>query len=262
MAYQAEDRDLLEEKVKAVYLQLRLVGDASPAQQRHAQEELRKVLSNIKAIGEPRLIKQQRRGAIWEHNAVYPQLHKLVPGITKDDISPAHDSNQASAKRSLELWREAECLALRPHSMARLKALPELRQIIAHAAVPAIHSCAGELRQLAAAAQTQRDAEADAEALWEVEKARRQPGGEAQLSRAVLQRAAAAEARLAKAAEAAAAGAAAAGDEDELFSADVRQMLRKEWLDDDSDKELLAHVAPGLRLCLAAEVAVGMLCVG
>jgi hypothetical protein len=169
-------------------------------------------------------------------------------------------------------WREAECLALRPHSFSRLKQLPELRQIISHAAVPAIASCAGQLQQLAAAAQTQLDAERDAEVLAEVEEARKRGGAAAEqaLPRHVLKRVAAIEARKAAAAKAAgrdataaaaAAAATAAGGESELFSQEIKDEVRKDMLD-EADASLLQHLAPGLRLCLAAEVAVGMLCEG
>jgi hypothetical protein len=164
-------------------------------------------------------------------------------------------------------WREAECMALRPYSFSRLKQLPELRQIISHAAVPAIHSCAGELRQLAAAAHTQYEAERDIDALAEAELARRRLGPDAEraLPPNILERVGAIEARRAKAAEAAAAsaasGTAAAAGENELFNQEVKEVLQGEFLDDD-ELSVLQLLAPGLRLCLAAEVAVGMLCSG
>jgi hypothetical protein len=50
--------------VKQAFLQLRLCDDHSAQQQQQAQEELKQVLHDVKALGEPRLLKQQRRGKI------------------------------------------------------------------------------------------------------------------------------------------------------------------------------------------------------
>jgi hypothetical protein len=182
-------------------------------------------------------------------------------------------------------WREAEALTFKPHSFARLKQLPELRQIISHAAVPAIHSCAGMMQQLAAASQSQLDLETENEIIALARRIPQRIPGVARHAELVeiqrkadailARRAAAAAAKAAKdrRSEADADGAivqstAAAAVEDdiddeetELFSADVKRKIQEAW-SSDSEASLLEHLAPGLRLCLAAEVAVGMLCPG
>ncbi|KAF6256665.1 hypothetical protein COO60DRAFT_1640546 [Scenedesmus sp. NREL 46B-D3] len=210
MSSQAQHRELLEEKVRAAFLQLRTVENSFPAEAAAAQDHLRLAQQDLKALGEPRLLQQQRRGACWEVSGVLRSIAGLLPGLRQEDVRPEPDSSEAVQKASLELWREAEAIALQPHSFARLKQLPELRQSSA-TGVPAIHSCAGSLRQLAAAAQTHHT---------------RLRGGSSH------------------------------GGElaDELFSAEVKGKVRAAWAT-DKDASLLQQLAPGLRLCLAAEVA-------
>jgi hypothetical protein len=165
-------------------------------------------------------------------------------------------------------WREAESLTLRPHSFARLKQLPELRQIISHAAVPAIHSCAGMGHHLGAAAQTQHDADRETEILAQAAFLTSDDADRDPRSKEILRKAAAIRERRAAKASAAAArqsgddetAAAAAAAQVPLFSPELSADMREATLDEDAS--LLAHLAPGLRLCLAAEVAVGMLCPG
>jgi hypothetical protein len=199
-------------------------------------------------------------------------------------LQPSVSATMLSHKRAFLLtllllqWREAECLALRPHSFSHLKQLPELRQIISHAAVPAIASCAGQLQQLAAAAQTQHEAEEEAALL---ESERRIPQGACdeeslkiraqaatvRAKRAAVKEAAAAlapqspEATLKAAAEAEQDGSGDFTDDADLFNAETMAKARQRW-QKDTDASLLQQLAPGLRLCLAAEVAVGMLCDG
>jgi hypothetical protein len=53
----------LPPQVKEAFLELRVGGnDATEQEVQGANEDLRRVLSNMKAVGEPRLLKQQRRG--------------------------------------------------------------------------------------------------------------------------------------------------------------------------------------------------------
>jgi hypothetical protein len=169
-------------------------------------------------------------------------------------------------------WREAEALTLRPHSFTLLKQLPELRQIISHAAVPAIHSCAGTMQQLAAASQSQLNADREAEILAEASFITSDNADRDPRNKVILRKAAAIqERRAAKASAAAAAAAGGSGDGETaaaaaaaqvpLFSPELSADMREDTLD-ANDMSLLQHLAPGLRLCLAAEVAVGMLCAG
>jgi hypothetical protein len=163
-------------------------------------------------------------------------------------------------------------LTLRPHSFARLKQLPELRQIISHAAVPAIHSCAGMGHHLGAAAQTQHDADRETEILAQAAFLPSDDADQDPRGKEILRKAAAIKERRAATASAAAAAAGGSGDGETaaaaaaaaaqvpLFSPELSADMMEATLDEDAS--LLAHLAPGLRLCLAAEVAVGMLCPG
>jgi hypothetical protein len=136
-----------------------------------------------------------------------------------------------------------------------LKAIPELRQIISHAAVPAIQSCAGMMQQLTIAAQTQHDTDHEEGILQEAASITLDAAlAQDPKAKEVLRKAAAIKERRA------ATSAAAAGDVP-LFSPELSSAMKDSALD-GSDASLLQHVAPGLRLCLAAEVAVGMLCSG
>jgi hypothetical protein len=126
-------------------------------------------------------------------------------------------------------WREAESLALAPHSFARLKALPELRQIIAHTSLDAIHAAAGGMTQLLVEHAAQ-------------ERPLKQRQREQRRSNVDIW--------------------STLGSDDEEAD-DVLDPAKVYALHEQGkDASLLQHLAPGLRLCLAAEVAVGMLCSG
>jgi hypothetical protein len=130
-------------------------------------------------------------------------------------------------------WREAESLALSPHSFAKLKAIPELRQIISHTCLDAIHAAAGSMTQLLVehASQQHRDKKQQREQsrsnidIW----------ADPDFS-----------------------------DEEETddLLLGVDPAKKYALLELQKDASLLQHLAPGLRLCLAAEVAAGMLCPG
>jgi hypothetical protein len=152
--------------------------------------------------------------------------------------------------QTLLQWREAECFLNSPYSFSRLKQLPELRQIISHTCLDALHAAAGSLTCVIADSQS-------------AQKGTKQRAN-GQRRRSAKQRSWDALDDL--------------DDFDDFDSFDAFD------LDDDSSSDgplqptaaqealgtllqddnspLLLHLAPALRLCLAAEVAVGMLCEG
>jgi hypothetical protein len=124
---------------------------------------------------------------------------------------------------------------LSPHSFARLKAIPELRQIISHTCLDAIHAAAGSNQHLIIGKQA-------------ISEQRREMGEK--LQREQQQSSSTAFVELSK------------NDLEEALSGSESAVAFYRMMQGHRDASLLAHLAPGLRLCLAAEVAVGMLCPG
>jgi hypothetical protein len=129
-------------------------------------------------------------------------------------------------------WREAESLACAPHSFSKLKAIPELRQIISHTCLDAIHAAAGSMTQLLVEHASQQHHE------------QQQQRGQSRSNIDIWSNI----------------------DDDEEEADDMLRGVdpakRYALHEQQKDASLLQHLAPGLRLCLAAEVAVGMLCAG
>ncbi|WIA19934.1 hypothetical protein OEZ85_005822 [Tetradesmus obliquus] len=167
-----------------------------------------------------------RRGCVEEYSS---QLQKLqhLSGVAKEERAPAREA--LLNVQAAEQWREAECLALRPHSMSRLKQLPELRQIISHTCLDAAHAAAGSMTQHLVEYAAQK---------FHQQRERKQEGAYGR-------------------------GSTGSGDDSSPRLADYVAPEKLYALNhQQKDASLLAHVTPGLRLCLAAEVAVGMLCAG
>jgi hypothetical protein len=127
-------------------------------------------------------------------------------------------------------WREAECLAFSPHTFSRLKQLPELRQIISHTCLDALHAAAGRMTQhLVEYAADDFEKQHDERDRW-------QDYEPYDL------------------------------DTDDVDDTHLSRRVAPHTLyrlhQNQKDASLLQHLAPGLRLCLAAEVAVGLLCQG
>jgi hypothetical protein len=167
-------------------------------------------------------------------------------------------------------WREAECFLHCPFSFARLKQLPELRQIISHTCLDAIHAAAGRNSCIAAAAgpvpdqdlQQQQQQQGNSLTTGSSKQLRRsqrsksksqskQRGWDAMDDLDIDSDDPGFDFDLDNSSD----------DEfDQLTGSKGPDRLRK--LLQDAETPLLLHLAPGLRLCLAAEVAVGMLCPG
>jgi hypothetical protein len=156
-------------------------------------------------------------------------------------------------------WREAECFLHSPFSFSRLKQLPELRQIISHTCLDVVHAAAGRSSCIAAAAgpQPQQD----------------QPQQQQQQGDGITHSSSKQRRRQRSKAKSKQRSWDAMDDldvdwpdfdsgfdSDDSSNDNYEHRLQK--LLQDSDTPLLLHLAPGLRLCLAAEVAVGMLCTG
>ncbi|WIA40229.1 hypothetical protein OEZ86_013611 [Tetradesmus obliquus] len=167
-----------------------------------------------------------RRGCVEEYSS---QLQKLqhLSGVAKEERAPAREA--LLNVQAAEQWREAESLACSPHSMSRLKQLPELRQIISHTCLDAAAAAAGSMTQHLVEYAAQR---------FHQQRERKQEGAYGR-------------------------GSTGSGDDSSPRLADYVAPEKLYTLNhQQKDASLLAHVAPGLRLCLAAEVAVGMLCAG
>eukprot|EP00775_Hariotina_reticulata_P007198 gene7198-7412_t len=189
----AEDREETIKRIQDILIASRRLGGFST-------NEIRFILKYLKEQNVKLREDNPRRGALHEYSRTLERLPNLVPTVTKADVVPKLDDRVARESRmAIELWREAECLALRPHTFDALKQLPELRQIIAHTAVRIITHSTGGVEQLA--------------------------------------------------------GVIAPQQHDRICVQDKLELTQDETC-------LMEHLAPALRLILAAEVAAGMLCPG
>jgi hypothetical protein len=147
-------------------------------------------------------------------------------------------------------WRESECFLHCPYSFSRLKQLPELRQIISHTCLDAVQAAAGSMTCItaASASSTAKPLGSEAANNTQQRKPKQQRDWDA-LDDLDLD----------------------SDDSDDSNSSSSDLLgsesstpavaaLRKLLVNPDSP--LLLHLSPALRLCLAAEVAVGMLCPG
>jgi hypothetical protein len=168
-------------------------------------------------------------------------------------------------------WREAECFLHCPYSFAKLKQLPELRQIISHTCLDAIHAAAGRNSCIAAAVgpspeqQDQQQQQQQGNGLTKGSSQQQQRRSMRSQRSKSKQRSWDATGDLDLDSDDAGFGSDVPDDSSsdykfDLSSGSAESRLRKLLQDDESP--LLLHLAPGLRLCLAAEVAVGMLCAG
>jgi hypothetical protein len=124
-------------------------------------------------------------------------------------------------------WREAEALACAPHSFSRLKQLPELRQIISHTCLDAVQAAAGRMTQHLVENAVQQFSQ------------RRERWQDKEHS-----------------------GRDTDSDDDTGIASGIAPEKLYIINQEHKNASLLSQLAPGLRLCLAAEVAVGMLCAG
>ncbi|WIA40226.1 hypothetical protein OEZ86_013609 [Tetradesmus obliquus] len=220
-------------KVAAKFQQLRTVDD--PPDEEY-DENVMAVISRAKAAGYAVTTSNPRRGCVYEYRQLLEAMPHLLR-ISRKLVVPSKENRKNIMAG--EMWREAECFLHCPHSMARLKALPELRQIIAHTCLDAAAAAAGSMTCVTAntPGQRQQQRKSEQQRSWDglddldldlfddsSSDMLEQGGGSSGLGTAA--------------------------------SDALNNVL------EHPRSPLLLHLSPALRLCLAAEVAVGMLCAG